>query len=230
VICVQKLTDSSPRDSIIKLVVPRPTGETETLNVHQGVLCKHSEFFKRMMKPEWTSIRDSPNIIDLPDETANTVSDYVKWLYAGRMPLTLYNADDNDERGQVAEEAEKVFVMLAEAYVFGEKIVDVRYKNAIVRATAAARDSSKWNMGPESVGIVYDGTPPGSPLRRMIAESLARLAHDDAKKGVGWMSFIDGYPREALADALKATITFRCKVDEDALKAAKSLDSYLEKQ
>ncbi|KAF2993358.1 hypothetical protein E8E13_001642 [Curvularia kusanoi] len=175
-------------------------------------------------------MRDYPNIIDLSDETVSTVSDYVKWLYAGSMPLTLYNADDIDERDQVAEEAEKVFVTLAEAYVFGEKIVDATYKNAVVRAVAAARSSSKWNMGPESVRIVYDGTPPGSPLRRMIAESLACLAHDDAKKGVGWMSFIDGYSKEALADALKATIRFRCKVDDDALKAANSLDSYLEKE
>ena len=230
VIHVQKLTDFSPRDSIIKLVVSRPDGETETLNVHQGVLCKHSEFFKRMMKPEWTSMRKSPNIIDLPNETVNTMSDYVKWLYAGSMPLTLCNADGNDKREQVAEEAEKIFVMLANAYVFGEKIVDVRYKNAILRAAAAAKKSSKWNMGPESVAIVYDGTPPGSSFRRMIAESMACLAHDDAEKGVGWMSFIDGYSKEALADALKATIRFRCKVDDDALKAANSLDSYLEKE
>jgi hypothetical protein len=232
-ICFQELTDLSPRDSIIKLVVPRYSGETETLNVHQGVLCKHAGFFRRMMKPEWTRMRDSPNIIELPDETVNTVSDYVKWLYAGVMPLKLYDADDmddKDKRGQVAEEAEKIFVMLAEAYVFGEKIIDVRYKNAVVRAVAAAKNSSKWNMGPESVRIVYDGTPPGSPLRRMIAESLARLAHDDAKKGVGWMSFIDGYSKEALADALKATIRFRCKVNDDALKAANLLDSYLEEE
>ncbi|KAL5376691.1 hypothetical protein PMIN06_012041 [Paraphaeosphaeria minitans] len=107
--------------SIIKLVVPRPSGETEILSVHQGVLCKSSEFFKCMMEPEWAASRDSPNIIELPDETFETVSDYVKWLYAGRMPLTLYKADADGKGEKVAEEAEKVFVLLAEAYALGEK-------------------------------------------------------------------------------------------------------------
>ena len=31
----------------------------------------------------------------------------------------------------MAEEAEKIFVTLAEAYVFVEKIIDMKYKNAV---------------------------------------------------------------------------------------------------
>ncbi|KAL5371983.1 hypothetical protein PMIN06_012600 [Paraphaeosphaeria minitans] len=181
-----------------------------------------------MLKPEWTGLRDCPNIIELPDDTVDTVSDYVKWLYAGSMPLTLYKAGAKDKREKVAEEAEKIFVLLAEAYVFGEKIVDTKYKNAVVRTVAAAQESSQWNMGPESVDIVYSGTPSGSPLRRLIAASVARLAYDDTEKGIGWMTFIDGYSKEALADAMKATVRLRCKVEVDAKQNAKSLDSYLE--
>ena len=205
-------------------------GEMETLSVHQGVLCKSSEFFRRMMKPEWTGSRDCPNTIELSNETGDTVSDYVKWLYGGIVPCILYKADKDDKREKVAEEAEKVFVLLAEAYVFGEKILDSKYKNAVVRTVVAAKESSQWSMGPESVDIVYSGTPSGSLLRRFIAESFARLAHDDTAKGVGWMTFIDGYPKEALADAIKATVRLRCKVENDIQKSTKSLDSYLEKE
>ncbi|KAH6612353.1 hypothetical protein C7974DRAFT_405413 [Boeremia exigua] len=218
-----------PRHNIIKLVVPGSAGETETLHVHQGVLCKSPEFFQRTMKPEWTNLKDKPYIIELPDDTVDTVSDSVKWLYAGSMSLTLYKADDEHRREKVAKEADKVFVLLAEAYVFGEKILDAGYKNAVMKTLEAAKESSRRNMGPESVGICYKGTPPGSPLRCQIAESVAHLAHDDTENGIGRMSFIDGYPKEALADALKATLRLRCKLEEDTQNGTKSnyLENYL---
>jgi hypothetical protein len=42
------------------------------------------------------------------------------------------------------------------------------------------------------------------------------------------MSFIDEYSKQALPDALKATVRFRCKVDDDVSRTANSLDSYME--
>jgi NOL1/NOP2/fmu family ribosome biogenesis protein len=58
------------------------------------------------------------------------------------MPIKLYNAGENIRR-KASKEAEKVFVMLTEAYVLGGKILDVKYKNAVVRTVRAAIKSSK---------------------------------------------------------------------------------------
>jgi hypothetical protein len=156
------------------------------------------------------------------------VSDYIKWLYAGNMAQKLYKQSEEDDRERVAEEAEKVFVLLTRAYVFAEKILDVRYKNAVVKTVAVAMADSAWSMGPESVGIVYSGTPPGSLLRRLIADNIASIAYDDTEEGVGWMTFIDGYPREALVDALKATVKMRHKVETAHRSTLISLEPYLE--
>ena len=82
------------------------------------------------------------------------------------------------------------------------------------------------HMGPESVGIVYSGTPTDSSLRRLIADRIAHLAHDDAKKGIGWMTFIDEYPREALVDALKSTVRIR-EIKKTIQLDAKSIQSYV---
>jgi hypothetical protein len=70
-----------PSDTIIKLRVKKLVGDTQALNIHRGVLCKISGFFRRAMKPEWTKLREQPDIIDLPDDSVQTVSDYIRWLH-----------------------------------------------------------------------------------------------------------------------------------------------------
>ncbi|KAF1846051.1 uncharacterized protein K460DRAFT_313111 [Cucurbitaria berberidis CBS 394.84] len=217
-----------PRDKIIKLVVANTASGTEVLNVHQGVLCKSSGFFKRAMRPEWLDLRESPDTIELPDDPLNTVSDYIRWLYTATMPLKLYRMRDEDTREKIAEESEKVFILLAQAYVFGEKIIDAKYKNTVVKSVLEAKESAGWNMGPESVTIVYNGTPSGSPLRRLIADNIARLAYDDSDKGIGWMSFFDGCPKEALVDAMKATVRTRAMVGHEINRNVKLLETYFE--
>lgn len=183
-----------------------------------------------MMKPEWVERRDCPNSIQLPDDDVESVSDYIKWLYTGNMAQELYKKGKEDDRDRVAKEAERVFVLLARAYVFAEKILDMKYKNFVVRTVALAMKDSDWSMGPESVGVVYNHTPPNSLLRRLIADNFASIAHDDTEEVVGWMTFIDEYPREALADALKATVKLRRKVETTRRPSSISLEPYLEKE
>jgi hypothetical protein len=177
------------------------------------------------MKPEWTNMQAGLYVIDLPDDPVDVVSDYIKWLYCDTIPNKPYEAVTNT-REERAEEAEKVFVALAKSYVFGEKIIDVRYKNAVLQIIATAQKAFNWSMGPESVKIVYEGTPPKSPLRRLIAEMVAYSAYDDLSAGIGWMQFFDICPREALVDALKTTVKVRPKDPE----FRPDIGSYLEEE
>ena len=207
-------------------MVTKEAGDTQALSIHRGVLCKSSTFFQRAMKPEWSELREHPNTIDLPDDSVQTVSDYIKWLYYDKMPIKLYNAG-KDTPEKAAEEAEKVFVMLAEAYVYGEKIMDAKYKNVVVETILAGIQSSGWNLGPSSVDIIYKGTPSTSSLRRFVADSVAYKAYDDSRAGVGWMDYLDAYPKEALVDAIKATVRARSRPQHHAHS---DITSYLEKE
>lgn len=210
---------ASPSDTIITLKVGDPTSNTEALHVHRGVLCKNSEFFQKALQPEWTKSREHPDVIDLPQDTVQAVSDYIRWLYSGRIPVQLRKAGEGTE---TAEEAESVYVLIAEAYVFGEKILDAKYKNTMMKTVLAAKDLYGWNLGPDSVDIIYKGTPSTSLFRRLIANGVAREAFDDTK----WMEFLDGYPREALVDAIKVTVRARPKPKLDT----KSIESYIEEE
>ncbi|KAI4907236.1 hypothetical protein J4E90_009738 [Alternaria incomplexa] len=212
-----------PTDVIIQLVVPSSVGETVCLNVHRGVLCKSSAFFKNAIKLEWATQEE--NVVNLPEDSANTVIDYIKWLYYDKIETQLEEASE-DTREKKAVAAEKAYCLLADAYVFGEKIIDLQYKEAVMKAIFATLKSYNWNMGPESVNIIYEGTPPGSQLRRFIAERIAYEAFVDSDEGVGWLQYIEGYPRDVLVDALKVMVRVRPKLSADLCP---SLDSYLEK-
>ena len=201
-------SNMEPSDPIIKLKATKHDGKTETVNIHRGVLCKSSGFFQKAMRPEWTKSREQADIIDLLDDSVDTVSDYIKWLYSDKMPIKLYNAaaDTHEKKGK---EAAKVFPRLVEAYVFGEKIIDAKYKNTIMRTVLAAIDVSHCYPGLGAVHIIYKGTPSTSPFRRLLADSVAYVAHDDSERGNAWMKGFDEYPREALVDAIKATVKVR---------------------
>ncbi|KAI4657952.1 uncharacterized protein J4E78_006342 [Alternaria triticimaculans] len=201
-----------PKDSIIQLIVPNCAGDTERLQVHRGVLGKSSEFFRRAMKPEWTDRKEDSKTLDLPEDSANIVTDYIKWLYDGEIPIGSRAAHEATHDSS-AGEAEKFLAQLARAYVFAERIMDVKYKNALFQAIYTAQNKFGLCMGNESVKIVYDGTPSGSPLRRLIAADVAHKAYDDLKEGGGWMEDLESYSREALIDALQATLRVRCKAD-----------------
>lgn len=130
----------------------------------------------------------------------------------------------------MAAEAEKVFVMLARADIFAEKVLDVNYRNAIFRTMAVAMKDSDLSMGPESVGVVYSGTPLGSLLRRLIVDNIASVAYNETEEGAGWMTFIEGYPREALLDALNAILKMRHKVESARRPSLTSINLHLEEE
>jgi hypothetical protein len=58
------------------------------------------------------------------------------------MPIKLYDAGE-DTREKVAGEAEKVIVILTDAYVFREEIVDLIYKITVIKTMLAVKESFK---------------------------------------------------------------------------------------
>lgn len=80
------------------------------------------------MKQEWTRLKDKPSVIDLPDECTETVKIYIEWLYLDKNPIKRHKKGKEMQAG----DSEKIYVLLAKAYVFGEKIIDPKYKNEML--------------------------------------------------------------------------------------------------
>jgi hypothetical protein len=221
----------SPADPIVTLKVGGGD-QARLLRVHQGVLCKTSVFFQRAMKPEWANQRDEPHVIDMSDDSAELVEDYINWRYSGEISVVLFTGDVNGpnvKRDTFAAQAEEVYVALAKAYVFGDKVLDASYKNAVLSKIADAHKACNWTLAAKSSVIIYAGTTPGSSARRLLSDMIANDAYDDSALSVGWMAFIPDLPQELLADAMKTMLKLRPVDKKKHRPWSINLKSYYEK-
>jgi hypothetical protein len=63
------------------------------MRIHQDVLSRNSEYFKRVIKPEWAELREDPDLIDMgPMHSAQQVKSYLHWLYSGYIPTRDFDA------------------------------------------------------------------------------------------------------------------------------------------
>ncbi|KAH3997786.1 hypothetical protein HBI56_203430 [Parastagonospora nodorum] len=209
-----------PRDGITKLVVGN---EAENVHVHQGLLCRSSEFFKRAMKPEWASLREDPNTIQLLEDSTKMVVFYVQWLYREELVLDVPHPAKEDDAYRAAK-SDILYTRLAEAYVFGEKIMDVTYKNQVLRKFVAVQRNFYYSPGPTPVSIIYAGTPSGSRMRLLICDFIAYSASGDAS----WVTHFDGYPHETLVEAIKLMSTLRESPEDRPYKA--DIKKYIEEE
>lgn len=194
----------------------------EILSVHQSLLCKSSEFFKRVLKPECAMWREDPNTIDLPDDPVDAVLLYTRWLYH-EVLMELCAPEDQSDASR-SFKSEKIFLSLATAYVFGETVMDPRFKNAVVLKFLEAIDVFNWLPGPTCAAIVYGGTAEGSSMRRLLSDIVAC----DARSHSSWVTEIKEYPRELLNDALIAMAEKRCLYEGCHYKEITT--SYLKKE
>jgi hypothetical protein len=73
--------------------------------------------------------------------------------------------------------------MLTRAYVFAEKVLDINYKNVIVRTIAVAIKDLDLSIGPKSVGVVNSSKPLGSLLQHLIVDNIALIAYNNIEEG-----------------------------------------------
>ncbi|KAJ4300774.1 hypothetical protein N0V90_002862 [Kalmusia sp. IMI 367209] len=187
--CITSTEAKSLHGRMLKLAVgPADTDGSKAIFVHENVLCATSAFFKNAIKSVWKELREEPETINLFDDNFEIVNAYIHWLYFQKLPIP----DD------------EYFIFLARAYVFGEKIMDISFKNDLMAGMIAL--CNKSNKFPSKVmNIIYEGTIGGSPMRRLLVDIDVNFAHEDK----GWIQDIQGYTAEALADVLLAMVAQR---------------------
>ncbi|EUC49221.1 hypothetical protein COCMIDRAFT_33280 [Bipolaris oryzae ATCC 44560] len=183
-----------PRDPIVTLNVKNSAGGTDGLYVHQGVLCKSSKFFQTAMKKEWAGLKDEPHVIDLPEDCTETVKMYIEWLYTGKISskLCMTMEECNFDDKNFSREAEKNFIVLAKAHIYGKKIIDSVFTRQM------------FNEMRETLFCYMRWPTADSLLRRIIASKLAYHLEEKDELDAGLLDVLDKYPHQALVDTLKA--------------------------
>jgi hypothetical protein len=160
--------------------------EPKPITIHQAVLRSSSEYFKRAMRPEWSSQRPEPHSSSFCDDDPGVFRLYGHWVYFRTLPIS-HTMDPAD-----------IFVELARAYVLGEKLIDAKFKDAIIDTFVAVGAGMSYNPSGRCVNILYEGTPEGSPARKTVVDACGRYAHDSQS----WIEGFEKCPKEFLIDAV----------------------------
>ncbi|OQN95406.1 hypothetical protein B0A48_18592 [Cryoendolithus antarcticus] len=137
----------------------------QIFTVHEKLLCLNSSFFTSAVKNEWNS--GQHHRIPLPDDIPLVADLYIQWLYANK----IFSQQLPEEEGEEGKE----FGLLVDGFLFGEKIQDGHFKNALIDAliqSVRALDLSgtPWRPIKRWVDQAYKGTTNGSPLRRLLVD------------------------------------------------------------
>lgn len=128
-------------------------------------MIRTSDFFKTATKEIWLNKKTEElfPVIEMLDDVPVNFSIYADWLYSG----LIFNDDmivNNDHDTEFHE--------LALAYILGEKLLDKHFKNAVIDAFIE-KVLDDLVIDVELSRLIYDNTPPGSQLRRLLADIYA---------------------------------------------------------
>lgn len=141
---------------------------------------------------------------------------YAHWLYSSNIPTRDFDDTDGTRN-------DPIWIDLANAFVFGEKIMDRKYQRDIIETIAAVQSHAPDFPCAEAFAIVYDGTPEGSPARRLLADMYAHGAYD----APDWRKELELLPHEALLDVTRAMARAR-EIPMGLRPWIHSVDAYLE--
>lgn len=155
---IRGLSSNAPKiyGAIITLRVG-PDDPTD-FHVHGELLCDHSPFFANAMKKKWTG--DNDRILELPDDKPGSIEVYLVWLYSNRI--------FKKPEGEVNKDSGVRFDRLIDAYIFGDKIQDSDFKDAIIDALIE-RDIEDITFFIDARKI-WESTPPGALIRRYMVD------------------------------------------------------------
>ena len=183
----------------------------DTINVHRDVLCQTSEFFAKATKGEWCELREDPDTITLKGDDLEVVKAYVRWLYRQDPPLPLLNSS-----------VVNVYPFLAKAYVFGEKVIDTTFKDAVIDCIVARAVETKSFPTSQTMNIIYRGTLDGSPARRLMVDFCVDGAYVRPEYDA-WVQSIRGFSKELLADVVVGMVQKRPSLNKNPWTGASHL-------
>ena len=119
------------------------------------------------MKMKWTG--DNDRILELPDDEPENIKVYVTWLYSNRI-FTKPEGEVNEESGGGIDG-------LIDAYIFGDKIQDSDFKDAIIDALIEINKETKTYF--TDACQIWESTPPGALIRRYMVDTFVWKGDED---------------------------------------------------
>jgi hypothetical protein len=157
-------------NSPIVEVVVGAKGEARTFYLHKSLVMNHSKYFATCLRSNFIEGKIGAVTLDEDDPTAFDA--FAQWLYAREYEITKVKGTDQKEL-QVAW-----YMLHAQAYALGNKLMADDFKTDIVKKTARMLgdyDDIPMSLVIDMARVIYDGTSDkdGREMRELIAAYCA---------------------------------------------------------
>jgi len=135
----------------------------KAFTVYEKVITKASGFFEEELDREFKMSRE--RTVSLPNDTPEVFSVYKHWLYSHAIFSQMTEAQNK-------KQSWKEFTLLSDTYMFGEKIQDSDFKDAVLDSLIE-KAMEEVQYPSHILPAIYEGTQDGSPLRRFMVDFFA---------------------------------------------------------
>ena len=156
----------------------------ESFVVHKELVCHYSSFFRSATQGRW--LEAQTGVVELLDDIPEIVALFQTWLYAQKLEL------DEGQR--------KTCRLLVEIFIFGDKMGAPGFQNAAIDELSQRSMNVYPVPGATIVKRVYDGTMPGSPLRKLLVDFFPWGPWGTSSFTV---EFMESYPQRFLAELVQ---------------------------
>jgi hypothetical protein len=182
-----------------------PEDECEVFTIESEALTRRSLFFRKALSGGFKEATE--RVVKLPEDDPEIFGNYLHHVLTNEFSVLSDPLVRERDHGDEEKEA------LMELYVFAEKIQDTKSKNAIVRALIVychePRPNNKvWTIGPAVTRLLYEGTSPGSMMRKVLVEMKA-WDHTNPEYVLR-----EGWPYEFLTELAYESIKYRDTKDD----------------
>jgi hypothetical protein len=148
---------------------------------------------------------DHQRFVSFTDDDPDIMNAYLYWLYFAK--FRSQPATEQDEYG-----------FLAKLYIFGEEHKDRAFQDAVLNMIvyqSRKRDGNGDQCYPVGsvVKLLYDSTPPGSPMRQLLVDMSRTQGH------AGWISSNESETHiEFLADLVRAFMNSQTETPRESIQ------------
>jgi len=136
--------------------------EEKRFTLHQDAVCAKSKFFKAACSKHW--LEGQKRTVRLPEVEVATFQSYCRFIYADDLPAsTCVSASPKSEKH--AEQTS-----LIKLYLLGDTLDDVELRSKATSKLFAAMRSHDTIPSVPNLKLVYESTPSGSLLRKMVVD------------------------------------------------------------
>ncbi|KAF2427285.1 hypothetical protein EJ08DRAFT_567382, partial [Tothia fuscella] len=144
--------------------------ELKKFQFHKGLLAHHSLYFKNLSSGRWPS--DDKRTIDLPGDNVEAWQCLFSWVYTRTLGQPHRETSDTDERKEIPVR-NLVSNQCLMTFVLGDMRMMPGLKNAVIDELFSLWTQGVIIPGPTHIGYIYDNTPAGSAVRKLLIDVLA---------------------------------------------------------